>query len=179
MNVQLLGSLAYLAALVLADSFLLFGPPAMGIEGAGFGASIAQWVGAATVCGLLSRKQVRSAPLAVAYHGWLDGWPRSRYASAHQACLRRRCLVRTARGSPPACVQIFDWRDMATLPSPSDARPYARMTGNLAVNNLSALLPTLVATSVATGLGVSHLGAHTILRQLMGFWLQVGGGGGG
>ncbi|KAL4450047.1 hypothetical protein ABPG77_010716 [Micractinium sp. CCAP 211/92] len=125
MNVQLLGSLAYLAALVLADSFLLFGPPAMGIEGAGFGASIAQWVGAVTVCGLLARKQ------------------------------------------------IFDWRDMATLPSPSDARPYARMTGNLAVNNLSALLPTLVATSVATGLGVSHLGAHTILRQLMGFWLQL------
>lgn len=125
MNVQLLGSLAYLAALLLADSFLLFGPPALGIEGAGLGASIAQWVGAATVCGLLARKQ------------------------------------------------IFDWRDMAALPAPLDARPYVRMTGNLAVNNLSALLPTLVATSVATGLGVSHLGAHTILRQLMGFWLQL------
>lgn len=75
---------------------------------------------------------------------------------------------------PTPCAQIFDWRDMAALPAPLDARPYVRMTGNLAVNNLSALLPTLVATSVATGLGVSHLGAHTILRQLMGFWLQVG-----
>ncbi|KAL4452363.1 hypothetical protein ABPG75_008025 [Micractinium tetrahymenae] len=125
MNVQLLGSLAYLVALVAADSFLLFGPPAMGIEGAGYGASFAQWAGAATVCWLLARKQ------------------------------------------------IFDWRDMVALPAPSDARPYAAMTGNLAVNNLSALLPTLVATSVATGLGVSHLGAHTILRQLMGFWLQL------
>lgn len=27
--------------------------------------------------------------------------------------------------------------------------------------------------SLATGLGVQHLGAHTILRQLMGFWLQI------
>ncbi|PSC72302.1 MATE family efflux transporter [Micractinium conductrix] len=125
MRIPLLGSLSYLVALVAADSFLLYGPPALGIEGAGLGASIAQWVGAATVCGLLARKQV------------------------------------------------FDLRDMAALPSAADVRPYAAMTGSLAVNNLSALLPTLVATSVATGLGVTHLGAHTILRQLMGFWLQL------
>lgn len=66
MNVQLLGSLAYLVALVLVDWFLLFGPPAMGIEGAGYGASLAQWVGAATVCWLLARKQVRAAAAAAA-----------------------------------------------------------------------------------------------------------------
>ena len=52
---------------------------------------------------------------------------------------------------------------MRSLPGGADVATY----------NLSALLPTLVATSMATGLGVQHLGAHTILRQLMGFWLQV------
>ncbi len=44
-----------------------------------------------------------------------------------------------------AC-QIFDVRDMSALPGPADVAPYARMTAPLAVNNLSALLPTLVAT---------------------------------
>ena len=77
---------------------------------------------------------------------------------------------------PPSLPQIFHVRDMACLPGPADVRPYARMTAPLAVNNLSALLPTLVATSAATALGVQHLGAHTILRQVMGFWLQVRGG---
>jgi Na+-driven multidrug efflux pump len=110
---------------VAADALLLFGPPALGMEGAGLGAAAAQWAGAITVCALLHRKQ------------------------------------------------IFNLRDMAALPGPADVRPYARMTGSLVLNNLSALLPTLVATSAATGLGVQHLGAHTILRQLMGFWLQV------
>ena len=65
MRIPLLGSLSYLVALVAADSFLLYGPPALGIEGAGLGASIAQWVGAATVCGLLARKQVC---------GWVAAW---------------------------------------------------------------------------------------------------------
>ncbi|PRW57123.1 MATE family efflux transporter [Chlorella sorokiniana] len=125
LNIPLLGSLAYLIGLVAFDVLLLFGPPAMGMEGAGYAASAAQWVGAATVVALLARKQ------------------------------------------------IFDVRDMASLPGPADVSPYARMTAPLAVNNLSALLPTLVATSLATGLGVTHLGAHTILRQLMGFWLQL------
>ncbi|EFN54965.1 hypothetical protein CHLNCDRAFT_134737 [Chlorella variabilis] len=77
-------------------------------------------------------------------------------------------------GLPAALVMmIFHVRDMACLPGPADVRPYARMTAPLAVNNLSALLPTLVATSAATALGVQHLGAHTILRQVMGFWLQL------
>lgn len=125
MQIPLIGSLAYLVALVATDAFLLFGPPSLGIEGAGLGASVAQWAGAAAVCALLARRQV------------------------------------------------FDLRDMAALPSPADVRPYVRMAGPLAVNNLAALAPTLVATAVATGLGASHLGAHTILRQLMGFWLQV------
>ncbi len=35
-------------------------------------------------------------------------------------------------------------------------------------------IPCFLPLSLATGLGVQHLGAHTILRQLMGFWLQVG-----
>ena len=59
MNIPLLGSLAYLGALVGTDLLLLWGSPAMGIEGAGYAAAVAQWVGAATVCALLARKQVR------------------------------------------------------------------------------------------------------------------------
>lgn len=42
--------------------------------------------------------------------------------------------------------QIFDPRDMAALPGTADVAPYAGMMGGLAMNNLSALLPTLVAT---------------------------------
>lgn len=65
MNIPLLGSLAYLLALVGADALLLFGPASlgggMGIAGAGLGASIAQWVGAATVCGLLARRGILDA----------------------------------------------------------------------------------------------------------------------
>lgn len=37
----------------------------------------------------------------------------------------------------------------------------------------AATATTTHTCSLATGLGVQHLGAHTILRQLMGFWLQV------
>jgi Na+-driven multidrug efflux pump len=154
MNVQLLGSLAYLAALVAADALLLFGPPALGMEGAGLGAAAAQWAGAITVCALLHRKQVGR-------RAW----------AGRAASSRMNAAQPTPPPTPPA--QIFNLRDMAALPGPADVRPYARMTGSLVLNNLSALLPTLVATSAATGLGVQHLGAHTILRQLMGFWLQV------
>ena len=68
MNVQLMGSLAYLAALVAGDLFFLFGPPAMGIEGAGYAASLAQWAGAATVCALLYQKQARAL-----LRGWRGG----------------------------------------------------------------------------------------------------------
>ncbi|KAI3438217.1 hypothetical protein D9Q98_000654 [Chlorella vulgaris] len=125
MNTPLLGSLAYLLALVAADALFLYGLPGLGIQGAGYGASLAQWVGAATVCILLNRQQ------------------------------------------------LFSLADLASLPGPDAVRPYVGMTGSLAVNNLSALLPTLVATTAATSLGVQHLGAHTILRQLAGFWMQL------
>lgn len=227
LNIPLLGSLAYLIGLVAFDVLLLFGPPAMGMEGAGYAASAAQWVGAATVVALLARKQVRG--------GWCGtvGWTSCRPTPAvltpvHQpAWLRLQPTSWLAPSCAPANAQIFDPRDMGSLPGAADVAPYARMTAPLAVNNLSALLPTLVATrcgpcatlvsvgrssmrasfmawlavcaaallpimkcpvfcaphsippcSLATGLGVQHLGAHTILRQLMGFWLQVGGEGG-
>lgn len=57
MNIPLLGSLAYLLALVAGDLLFLFGLH-WGMEGAGLAAAAAQWVGAATVCALLARKQV-------------------------------------------------------------------------------------------------------------------------
>jgi hypothetical protein len=166
MNVQLLGSLAYLVALTGADLFLLFGPPAAGMEGAGYGAAAAQWAGAIVVCLLLNRKQVWEDERAMVVP--LQGRP-CRVAWCPPGA---RPFVQTAPFL--RWLQIFDPRDMATLPTLIDALPYTRMSGSLAVNNLSALLPTLVATTAATSLGVEVLGAHTILRQLMGFWLQVG-----
>lgn len=57
MNIPLLGSLAYLVALVGADVLLLFGLHG-GMAGAGYGASLAQWAGAATQLVLLHRKGV-------------------------------------------------------------------------------------------------------------------------
>lgn len=57
MNIPLLGSLAYLLALVAADVALLFGAHA-GMAGAGHGASLAQWAGAATQLVLLHRKGI-------------------------------------------------------------------------------------------------------------------------
>lgn len=63
------------------------------------------------------------------------------------------------------------------LQSPTDvvraAVPYVRMAPNLALNSLAALAPILVSTSLATGLGADGLAAHTVIRQLSAFWLQV------
>eukprot|EP00887_Chlorella_sp_A99_P002100 scaffold21.g2100.t1 len=123
MTTPLLGSLAYLVGLWGADYALL---PVLGMEGAGYGAALAQWIGAATVVLLLARRQA------------------------------------------------FDLRDMArSLPTRAEVVPYFSMAISLSVNNLSALAPTLLATSLATALGANHLAAHTVLRQLMGFWLQA------
>lgn len=56
MITPLLGSLAYLLALILGDLLLL---PRLGIEGGGLAAAAAQWVGAATVLWLLVQRKVR------------------------------------------------------------------------------------------------------------------------
>ena len=140
----MLGSLAYLIGLVAFDVLLLFGPPAMGMEGAGYAASAAQWVGAATVVALLARKQVRG--------GWCGtvGWASCRPTPAVLTPVHQPAWLQPTPWLAPCCTpanaQIFDVRDMGSLPGAADVAPYARMTAPLAVNNLSALLPTLVAT---------------------------------
>lgn len=123
MTTPLLGSLAYLVALVVLDLGLIFGL-SMGMEGAGYAAALSQWTGAVVMLWLLARNKA------------------------------------------------FDPRDLLQLPSLNDIKPYLRMALSLSINNMSALAPTLVATSLATSLGPANLGAHVILRQLMGFWLQ-------
>ena len=125
MRIPLLGSLSYLVALVAADSFLLYGPPALGIEGAGLGASIAQWVGAATVCGLLARKQVC---------GWVAAWEcgaglggRRREATPAALRVAARCagipcpctpatrLVHPARTPPTSPVSLLRLRKIKPI----------------------------------------------------------------
>lgn len=66
----------------------------------------------------------------------------------------------------------FDFKDLKDIPAPSAALPYIKMAPSLAVNNVAALGPILAATSVVTGLGPDILAAHTLLRQISGFWLQ-------
>jgi putative MATE family efflux protein len=66
----------------------------------------------------------------------------------------------------------FDFNDLKNVPAPSSALPYIKMAPSLAVNNVAALGPILAATSVVTGLGPDILAAHTLLRQISGFWLQ-------
>lgn len=66
----------------------------------------------------------------------------------------------------------FNLNDLRTLPSIDAAKPYLQMGPSLAVNSIAALAPMLAATSLATSLGPNALAAHTVLRQLSGFWLQ-------
>lgn len=66
----------------------------------------------------------------------------------------------------------FRLTDMFDIPKLEAVVPYSKMTVSLGINNISALAPILVATSLATNLGAPELAAHTILRQLTGFWLQ-------
>jgi putative MATE family efflux protein len=66
----------------------------------------------------------------------------------------------------------FNLNDLRNLPSADAARPYFHMGPSLAVNSIAALAPMLAATSLATSLGPDVLAAHTVLRQLSGFWLQ-------
>lgn len=66
----------------------------------------------------------------------------------------------------------FDVRDLVNIPGVSAAVPYLSMAPSLAVNSMAALAPMLCVTSLATSIGPDALAAHTVLRQLSGFWLQ-------
>lgn len=68
--------------------------------------------------------------------------------------------------------QEFNLEDLRKLPDINAVKPYLQMGPSLAVNNVAALAPMLAATSLATSLGPDSLAAHTVLRQLSGFWLQ-------
>lgn len=124
MHAPLLGSLVYLIVMAGLDVAFIFGL-GMGVEGAGYAATFAQWSGAVGISAVLVNKGV------------------------------------------------FDPRDLGILPKANAAVPYIQMAPSLFINNLAAMLPMLVATSLATGLGPSHLAAHTVLRQLLGFWWMV------
>lgn len=124
MTAPLVGSFAYLIALAALDAVFIYGFGA-GTEGSGAAAAVAQWVGAASIIGL---------------------------------------LVWRAE---------FDVKDLGQFPSKDTIVPYLRMAPHLAVNNIAALTPMLVASSLITGLGPDALAAHTVLRQISTFWVQL------
>ena len=67
----------------------------------------------------------------------------------------------------------FDAKDLLSgFPGVNAVVPYMSMAPSLAVNSMAALAPMLLSTSLATSLGPDALAAHTVLRQLSGFWLQ-------
>lgn len=119
-----LGSAAYGVALGLLDLLFVFGFD-WGVAGAGYAASISQWIGAFTVLSVLNH-----------------------------------------RG------QVL-FRDLLKLPSLEDAMPYLKMAPSLALSSVAALAPMLASSSLATNLGPDDLAAHTVLRQLSSFWLQI------
>ena len=67
----------------------------------------------------------------------------------------------------------LSFRDLLQFPSISDALPYIKMTPSVALSSVAALAPMLASSSIATNLGADQLAAHTVLRQLSSFWLQV------
>ncbi|MEO2191847.1 MAG: MATE family efflux transporter, partial [bacterium] len=123
----LLGSVAYGVSLAVFDVYFVWGCR-MGLEGAGYAASISQWIGAATV--LLS--------------------------------LRNNGTFR-----------LEDFLSARSIPTASFVAPYLRMAGPLALSSSAALAPVLLSSSMATGLGPDQLAAHTVLRQISTFWIQL------
>lgn len=66
----------------------------------------------------------------------------------------------------------LDPRHLLAAPSVTATLRYARMAPSMALNSVAALAPMLLATSIATGMGPEQLAAHTVLRQLTGYWQQ-------
>lgn len=160
MKIPLLGSAAYLGALALLD-LVLVSWIGWGMEGAGYAAAAAQWTGAAVVVYLLSEKGAFDVKDMLLFNG-------DNNSNGDENGSRKEGLLTVTVEQP-------DKTSSSSFFSSSLGEaiaPYAKMTLSLSVNNISALAPVLVATSIATGLGASQLAAHTILRQLTGFWLQ-------
>lgn len=118
------GSALYGLFLGLFDVLFVYGLD-MGVEGAGYAASISQWIGACTVLYMLHRKG--------------------------QLMLE----------------------DLVDVPTVSDAMPYVKMAPSLALGQAAVFMPMLASSSIATSLGPNNLAAHTVLRQISSFWLQL------
>jgi putative MATE family efflux protein len=124
MIAPLFGSVAYGFFLAIFDILFVFGAD-LGVSGAGYAASISQWIGGCTVMYMLYRDQK------------------------------------------------INISDLFSAPKLSDAKPYIAMAPSLALGNAAALAPVLASSSIATTLGPDQLAAHTILRQISTFWIQL------
>jgi len=68
------------------------------------------------------------------------------------------------------------WADFASakaVPTAESVSTYMRMAGPLALSGTAALAPVLLSSSIATRLGPDQLAAHTVLRQISLFWIQL------
>jgi len=171
MKVPLLGSAAYLGALALLD-LVLVSWIGWGMEGAGYAAAAAQWTGAAVVVYLLSEKGAFDIKDMLLFNGDSDSDNNNNSNGDEKGSWKEAVAVAVAQQDETSSSSCFSSVSSFSSSLGEAIAPYAKMTLSLSVNNISALAPVLVATSIATGLGASQLAAHTILRQLTGFWLQ-------
>ena len=123
----LLGSLAYGISLAVFDVIFVW-QLHMGLEGAGYAASVSQWIGATIVMWSL----------------WNNG-----------------------------NLRLEDFFSAKAVPTGDSVSVYASMAGPLALSSTAALAPILLSSSIATRLGPEELAAHTVLRQISTFWIQL------
>lgn len=153
MTAQLIGSASYGLALSIFDIVLVFAADS-GIRGAGIAASLSQWTGAVAITWLLvHRGHLNTGDIWSAVTDFL--------ASSHVKRQPRTTTTATAAAANQSIAQ-----------QAQSLTPYITMAPSLALNSVAALAPMLVSSSLATGLGADQLAAHTVLRQLSGFWLQ-------
>ena len=70
-------------------------------------------------------------------------------------------------------LRLEDFLSAKAMPTASFVAPYLRMAGPLALSSTAALAPVLLSSSMATRLGPDQLAAHTVLRQISTFWIQL------
>lgn len=70
-------------------------------------------------------------------------------------------------------LRLEDFISAKAIPTASSTALYLRMAGPLALSSTAALAPVLLSSSIATNLGPDQLAAHTVLRQISTFWIQL------
>ncbi len=93
------------------------------------------------------------------------------YAAAISQWIGAATVLLSLRGN--GTLRLEDFISAKAIPNASFVAPYVRMAGPLALSSTAALAPVLLSGSMATRLGPDQLAAHTVLRQISTFWIQL------